>query len=191
MKLSSALGGTEQVQAGQQAEREFRDKYSALPAGQYKVWLTDWAVKVGERDGHSFEQVALTLEVIDGEHKNRKLFENVFIAHTKYPDMAVQGGGVISQFIQAAGSPPTDDLTPLKHKPVVADIAQRKRKYRDDSGQEVERTYNNVTAFAMSSDHAPAANPVASAPQQQQQPPAPSYTPPQPAGSEPPWMRNQ
>lgn len=177
------IGASDQVDAGEKKRQEREETYGPLPAGKYPVWLTEWKIDNGKsRDGkHDVEKVNLTFEVLDGEFKNRKIFQNVFIAHTGYPDMAVQGIGVISQFVMAAGSPPTDDLTPLQNKRVVADVVARKRKVTDrESGQIVEKVFNDISGFAMSSD-APPANPIAAS----NTPAAPS----QPAAPAPPWAQ--
>lgn len=59
-------------------EQSELNDFTPLPAGTYHMCVTDMDMK---EDQHGIEYIAVTYEVCDGDHKNRKLFDNIYLTH--------------------------------------------------------------------------------------------------------------
>ena len=52
--------------------------FSPLPAGVYHMCVEEMELKI---DQNGLEYIALNLIVCDGDHKQRKIFENLYLSH--------------------------------------------------------------------------------------------------------------
>ncbi|MFZ5832267.1 MAG: DUF669 domain-containing protein [Planctomycetota bacterium] len=132
-----------------------QEDYDVLPPGKYPVMIEKAEVKQTKAgNGH---YLALTMVVIDGPHKNRKVFDNINIQN---PNQQCQEIGLrtLAALGQAVGLPVVNDENLFLNKLCVAHV-----KVKD--GQNDVRTYSGLT---------PPAGPGAPGPQ-------PGYPPPQPA----------
>lgn len=101
--------------------------FTPLPAGIYTTMITDSEVKLTRSGG---EMAVFTLQVIDGEHRGRRLFARI---NTRNPSAEAEriGQGQLSSLCRAVGVMQLTDTAQLHGKPVRVRVIIRK----DDTGQ--------------------------------------------------------
>lgn len=136
--------------------------FAPLPAGEYIVQVVISEVK-SNRAGTG-QYLALQLEVLDGEFKNRRLFCNITLSHTNSTAQQI-GQSQLSALCHAVGVMQLTNTSQLHGIPVKAHV---KIRTSDQYGEQ-----NDVTGFE-------AAGNVAASPAPAQQPAA---------ANTPPWQR--
>ena len=110
--------------------------FDPLPAGPYSVVIEKSEQRVGAASG--FQYVALTLAVIDGECKGRKLFVNLNLGHGK-ANVKARSEAELSAICRAVGVMTPNDTGELENKPFAIDVSLR----RDQQGE----MRNNVKKY--------------------------------------------
>ena len=116
-------------------------EFLPLPKGGYKVVITgldvDAEMKTSKK-GAEYRSAKLTLQVIDGDHKNRLVFYNVIVQHST-SDLAQRIGQVLLKKLALATGAP-ENLTPntigeMFNKPFIASLdVEEGRAYTDANG---------------------------------------------------------
>ena len=139
--------------------------FEPLPPGEYLAVIVASemkATKVG-----SGEYLQLELEVIDGVHKGRKVWDRLMLKHGNSQTVAI-AKGTLSALCRAVGVMVPKDSSELHNVPVIVKVATKKR---DDTAE----LTNVVKGYAKKGGgSAVAARPVAATAA---------------AGSTPPWKR--
>lgn len=142
------------------------DTFEALPAGEYPVVITESDMKP-TKNGHG-EYLQLTLEVIDGKFKGRKIWDRLNLKNANNTAVEI-AQRQLSSLCHATKVMNVSDSSQLHNIPVVARVGYKPPANGYDGTNEV-KGYK-----AMAGAPAPAAaNQAASAPAQ-------------PAASAPPW----
>ena len=162
-------------------EHEPSKEFEVLPPGKYTCLIESAELKTNSKGTGKLVKVVLC--VIDGQFKNRKLFDNINVQN---PDEECQRMGIaqLSSIGRAAQCYPVNDTADLVGKVVVAVITVKKRK---DTGADA----NNVRMYespsqATNAQHAPEVpgnSPYGPAPAQEQPPYANPAPAPRPAAT--------
>jgi len=133
-------------------------------------------------NGHYLE---ITLQVIDGPHKNRKLWDRINIDNPDQTCVKI-GMGQLKKLLKATEINDFEDTSQLLNKVVIAHVAVQKNDVYGD--QNVIRGYSDVVTPT-----APVAVPQAAgpAPATQAGPAEPGNTLEKPAPEQAPWMRDK
>lgn len=116
--------------------------FEVLPPDKYTCLIESAELKpTHRRDG---QYIKVSLSVVEGSHKKRKLFDNINIQNPN-EDCQRMGIAQLSALGRAAQCYPVDDTADLINKVVVAVVKVKKRK---DTGADVNdiRTYEHPTA---------------------------------------------
>lgn len=144
-------------------------QFAPVPDGDYPVVITESEVKP-TKDGAG-QYLQLTLEVIDGHHKGRKIWDrlNLWNKNSAAVEIAQRA---LSQICHAIGVLQVQDTVMLHNKPLVATLAVRAAGGGHDESNDVKgyKAYSSGPAPVAPAVNAPAAQPAA-APAQQAQPP--------------------
>jgi hypothetical protein len=144
-------------------------KFAPVPNGDYPVVITESEVKP-TKDGAG-QYLQLTLEVIDGHYKGRKIWDrlNLWNKNSTAVEIAQRA---LSQICHAIGVLQVQDTVMLHNKPLVATLAVRAAGGGYDESNDVKgyKAYSSGPAPVAPAVNAPAAQPAA-APAQQAQPP--------------------
>jgi hypothetical protein len=117
---------------GFNAEEYESADYTALPAGVYPVIVTE--AKWCQTKDQSGKYLKLTLEVIDGDHKNRKLWANINLVNksAQAVDIAKRQ---FADICKAVGVLRPKNLGEIQNKPFAARVTVRD--YNGDKHNEV------------------------------------------------------
>lgn len=144
-------------------------QFAPVPNGDYPVVITESEVKP-TKDGAG-QYLQLTLEVIDGHYKGRKVWDrlNLWNKNSTAVEIAQRA---LSQICHAIGVLQVQDTVMLHNKPLVATLAVRAAGGGYDESNDVKgyKAYSSGPAPVAPAVNAPAAQPAA-APAQQAQPP--------------------
>ncbi|HUT61008.1 MAG TPA: DUF669 domain-containing protein [Phycisphaerae bacterium] len=135
--------------------------FDPLPAGKYLAVITESEMKATKSGAGQF--LNLTFQVLDGEHKGRKLWARLNLKNPN-PQAEQIARGQLSAICRAVGVMAPRDSVELHNLPLVVTV---KLKKRDDTGD----LQNEISGYSKK-DAAPAA-------------PAPAAA----ASSTPPWKR--
>lgn len=103
-------------------EHEPRSGFDPLPAGKYKVVVTDSEEKPTKKGDGSYIQ--FTLEVIEGEYKGRKLWDRLNLNNPN-PTAVEIAKSTLSALCRAAGVKHLKDTQQLHDLPVLAKVAAK------------------------------------------------------------------
>ncbi len=103
-------------------EHEPRSGFEAIPAGKYKVVVTDSEEKPTKKGDGSYIQ--FTLEIIEGDYKGRKLWDRLNLNNPN-PQAVDIAKGTLSALCRAAAVKHLKDTTQLHDIPVVAKVAAK------------------------------------------------------------------
>lgn len=138
--------------------------FEILPAGVYVAHITQSDVKTTKVGTGQY--LSLTWEILDGQHKGRKVFENINFQNPSAKAQSI-GQASLSSLCRAVNVPVLKDSTALHNKPCRIKVGIEK-----GDGQYGDK--NNVKGYeAIAAGFAPAPQ----APQQQQAAPANIGTP--------------
>lgn len=150
-----------------------------IPAGTYTAIIVDSDVKQTKSGSGSY--LKLTFEVMDGQFKNRKVFENLNIQNSSAQTQQIAQGH-LSAICHATGVMQLQDSAQLHHKPLKIIVTVEPAK--GDYGPQ-----NRIKGYESASGAAPSYN-QAPAPIQTQAAPA-GFMPPAPAASGKPAWANK
>lgn len=103
--------------------------FSPIPAGKYLAMLTE--TKVGRMKNGTGCRVDATVEIIDGEHRGRKVFEGLNILNPNSVTNQAISQGIVRALAEATGvalNAVPQDLGPCKMKPVIVQVRIEKGK---------------------------------------------------------------
>lgn len=103
--------------------------FAPLPAGQYLCIASDSQMKPTKKGDGRYLQVEL--EVLEGEHKGRKLWDRFVLEHPNDRTVAIAKSSLAS-LCTAVGVPRPRDSAELHNIPVLVRVACTKRK---DTGE--------------------------------------------------------
>lgn len=93
-----------------------KSSYDPIPAGTYRAVVVETKqVETSKGD----PMLKVTLEVIDGQYRGRKIFDNIILAHSN-PKTEEIGLRLLKQLKLAAGKPQAREETELWDVPVLA-----------------------------------------------------------------------
>ncbi len=147
-----------------------QQEFDILPAGKYVAQVIDSEI-VPTKSGTG-TMLKLTLEVLEGQHANRKVWSRLNIANDN-PDAERIGRAQLSALCHAVGVTKLSDSLELHDKPVLITVKVRHPKPGDTYGPS-----NDVSGFAPVSS----ASPTTLA--------KPAARPAAPAASTPPWAKS-
>lgn len=144
-------------------EVEPNSNFDPIPAGKYLAIIVVTEMKP-TRNGKG-EYLQLELDILDGPHKGRKIWDRLVIKHPSEQTVKI-ARGTLSSICRAVGVMAPRDSAELHNLPLVVSVGLKKR---DDTGE----LTNVVKGYAKrDSGSGPASGPAANAP-----------------GSNPPWAR--
>lgn len=111
----------------------------ALPIGDYKLMIVDSEMR--ETKSGTGEYLRLVFEVIEGEHKGRKLFENLNLINEN-PIAVRIANAELKAISQACGGIVVTDSQQLHNIPMIAKVGQRKREDTGDMQNDLKRFFS-------------------------------------------------
>jgi hypothetical protein len=112
------------------------DKFELVPEGTYRARVVSGEViEKPFANGHNGKVVKLQLEITEGDHKGRKIFEDVTFYHSGYPNAGQMGRENLLVLIAAVGGKSTNSVAEAIGKEVVFDVRH---------GEYNNKTYANV-----------------------------------------------
>lgn len=139
------------------------DTFQPIPAGVYLAHVTDSEVKPTKAG--SGEYIAMTLEILDGQYKGRKVFTNINVRNSNATAEQI-GQKALSQLCHAVGVLQLTDTAQLHGRPFRAKVTIRKDDGYGDKNEV--RGFESASATA-----APAGAPAQAQPAPTQAPRAP------------------
>ncbi|HSW62937.1 MAG TPA: DUF669 domain-containing protein [Dissulfurispiraceae bacterium] len=112
---------------------EYKDEYAPIPAGKYKAVITASEMKPSKSGG---EYLALTVEIIEGAMKGRKVFGNLSLKNAN-PDAEKIAKIQLSNICRAVGITHPRDSSELHNKPLVVKLAVKPETDQYPAGNEV------------------------------------------------------
>ncbi len=104
-------------------EVEPNEGFSAIPGGDYPVIITDSKMKPTKNGNGKY--LELELQILNGPHQNRKLFDRLNLVNPS--DMAVKiAKGTLSAICRAVDVRTPKDSSELHNKPLTASVKTRK-----------------------------------------------------------------
>lgn len=100
-------------------------EFKPLPDGEYKVAITESELKENSKKNGTFLQCKL--QVLDGEHKGRTLFEILNLNHPNGQAVEI-AKKTLSAICHATGVMQPKDSSELHNRPMVAKVAVEPRK---------------------------------------------------------------
>lgn len=104
--------------------------FEPLPPGEYLAVVVASEMKPTKNGAGEYLQ--LELEVIDGPHKGRKVWDRLMLKHSNSQTVAI-AKGTLSALCRAVGVLVPRDSSELHNLPVVVKVACKKR---DDTGEQ-------------------------------------------------------
>ena len=95
--------------------------FDAVPVGDYTVAITESAIK--DTKAGTGKYIAMTLEILDGQYKGRKVWSNLNIQNPN-PKAQQIGLGQLSEICRACGKMNISDTSELHNVPFRGKIAQ-------------------------------------------------------------------
>lgn len=148
-------------------------QFAALPNGDYPVTITDSEMK-DTKDGTG-QYLQLTLEVIDGPYKGRKLWDRLNLVNSNATAVEIAQRS-LSQICHAVGELNLTDSAQLHNKPLVAKAVYRPASNGYDESNDI-KEYKAYSSGGQQQQAAPAPAPAANA----------GESAPAPAGNKPAW----
>jgi len=98
---------------------DYENEYTPIPAGKYKAVITDSESKPTAKGG---EYLKLTVEIIEGQYKGRKVFGNLNLKNPN-PEAEKIARIALADICRAVGVTHPRDSSELHNKPLVAKLA--------------------------------------------------------------------
>lgn len=122
-----------------------RTEFEPVPPGQYSTMIVASEIKQTKKGG---EMIVLELEIQDGEHSGRKLFERLNIKNDnqKAVDMAFR---TLAEIVKAVGKTTIKDTEELHGKKLFVDVrVEPPKSYIGEDGKEQEgKPQNSIKKF--------------------------------------------
>lgn len=114
------------------AEVEPNDSFELLPAGKYRVCITDSEMKPTKKGDGTL--LKLKLQVLDGQYQNRTIFDQL---NYRNPNPTAQqiGLGTLSAICRAVGKMEPKDTAELHNIPLVANVKVSRQEGYDDRNE--------------------------------------------------------
>lgn len=125
-------------------------EFEPIPAADYKLAITESETKPTKAGTGSY--LSLKIQVVDGEHKGRLLFENLNLDNPNQQAVEIAKGS-LSAICRAVGVMTPNDSAELHNKPFIGSVKLEKRK---DTGE----MQNRIKSYKSLSE---ATQPVAAA----------------------------
>lgn len=158
-----------------------------VPPGKYVAQIIASEMKDTAAGGQMLE---LTLEIQDGPHARRKLWDNLNLVNSSQKAVEI-AQRTLSAICHATGRMQVNDSEELHFRPLLITVGVKLAGTVEKSGYTHKKDKNEVTGYA-AANGAPVAvtapRPMASAPVQQPRP-APAPVQAAPASNQPPWRR--
>ena len=157
-----------------------------VPPGKYVAQIVSSEMKDTSTGGQMLE---LTLEIQDGPHARRKLWDNLNLvnANPKATEIAQR---TLSAICHAIGRMQVNDSEELHFRPLMITVGVKLAGTVEKSGYTHKTDKNEVTGYAAANGATASAQPRP-APVQQAQRPAPApVQQAAPASNQPPWRRS-
>jgi hypothetical protein len=103
-------------------EVEPQESFEPIPAGWYKVMITDSEMKDTKNGNGRYLQ--LRLDVIEGEHENRVLFERLNLENPNQTAVDI-AQRTLSAICRAVGVMQPEDSSDLHDRPLMAKVSVR------------------------------------------------------------------
>lgn len=107
--------------------------FEPLPAGDYTCAIVNSELK---KSGKGDDMLSLELEVVDGEHRGRKLFDNLMRSHSN-PQVVHIADEKLSALCHATNVLRPQDSTQLHNIPVTVAVKCKRRKDNGEWSNEV------------------------------------------------------
>jgi hypothetical protein len=169
------LGGTFDA-----TQIEPNQPFEVLPAGDYKCIITESEMADTSKGG---QMLKLTLQVIEGEHTNRMLFDRLNLVNSN-PKAVEIAQRTLSSICHAVGKYQVSDSSELHNLPLIASVKIRPATEQYSAQNDI-KGYKPATA--QPAQQAPAQSAQQAAPAQQA-PQAPAQQAAQAPAGTPPWM---
>ncbi len=112
--------------------------FDPIPAGEYVVAIVDSEQKQTSSGNGSY--LKLAFQVLEGQHKGRKLFENLNLDNPNAQAVQI-ARGTLSSICRATGVMEPKDSVELHNIPILAKVGMRKR---EDTGE----MQNRITKYS-------------------------------------------
>lgn len=152
--------------------------FEVLPAGKYLTQITASDMRP-TKDGNG-QYLWLELEILDGEHKGRKLYDRLNLENQSQQAVEI-AQRALSAICHATGKLHVSDSEDLHFIPLIATVRVRPGRVVD--GKEYSAS-NEIRGYE------PAGGSAAPAPRPAAAPARPAAAPPPPAAKAAPWKRN-
>lgn len=165
-----------------------RDDFTPVPPGAYTVMITSSEPKATKAGG---EMIELELDIVEGDHQGRKLFERLNIKNDnpKAVDIAYR---TLAEIVKAVGKSTIKDTEEVHNKRLVVNVVVEPAKpYMKDGVQQPGSPQNAIKRYLPFTGTVPqVASTVATQATPTAQPTA-QATATSPSNSAPPWARNK
>lgn len=158
------------------ADYEPLEEFKPLPVGYYTAIIVDSEIK--DTKSGTGQYLALTFEVVEGEHTSRKVFHNINIVNANSEAERI-GRQELATLTQKLGVGNVQDTTDLHNKPVKIYLTIEEYNGKHSNRVTGSKYKSASEQAAPASQAAPAPQP-ATAPQATTPPPAPSANGPAP-----------
>ena len=138
------MGNLNGFDATQYAERQ---GFDPLPAGEYVCVVSDSELK--PTAANTGTRLVLTLEVIDGQYKGRKLWEGFNMKNPNAEAVRISGEQ-LADLCRAIDVPRPDDSSALHGRPFTAVVKLKKSNYSGEMENVVSKYKSTGTAAAAS-----------------------------------------
>jgi hypothetical protein len=155
---------------------EPRVPFEPIPAGKYLAMITDIAEPVTTKSGTG-SYMPIELTILDGEHKNRKVFDRLNLWNPSAPASEIAHRTLSAIKVAVGAAPHEKNPAALMNKPLVVTVKLTQ--------QEGYNPKNDVTGYGPADQKASAPARPAPARPPVQAPPAPA----QAAATKAPWKR--
>lgn len=132
-------------------QHEPRQDFDVLPAGEYIATITESEMKSTKAGNGQY--LSLTLEILDGPFKGRKLFDRLNLEHPNRTAVSI-AMGTLSAISHAVDVLNVSDSSQLHGRPMIVKV-----KVKDSDGQY--SASNEIKAYKSASAPRPAAAPAA------------------------------
>ena len=153
------------------------NNYELLPLGWYTAQITNSEIRT--LNSGNGQGLKLTFDIIDGQHRGRKVWTTLNVRHTK-PDTERWAQQSLRELMESIGLARFSDTTELHNKPLQIKVKVRK----DDTGMYDDQNdvagYKPLAGGAAIPSAGPAARPSA---------PAPANAPAAGGAPTPPWQK--
>lgn len=163
--------------------------FEAVPPGDYTVQIVK--SEMAPTKAGTGEMLKLELEIMDGEHAGRKLWDQLNLRNPNQQAVEI-AQRTLSAICHAVGKLQVSDSEQLHFVPMIASVEFIPAGTKDKNGYVNQNAKNNVKGYkpaGQAVSHPPAPPAQRTAPPPRQAAPAQAAPPPRATGGAPPWQR--